>query len=215
MSTTRLTTGKSIASFLDGVIEESVKSALHHKGLQEKEKQSATSGDDTENSGGVEGIATDDTSGDNSGGDSGEQKPTPSKTMDDETEKLKGGNIEPKDITDKLNSIRSGKSFKDDAVAGAMDEYINSLSKEEKIALLAFLKGIAQIVTGEVAAQQAQDPSDKPSDIQMQKGNPKQVKHVTPNVIKSQTPKPSKKPGEEENTEAPKAGPPPITAKKR
>lgn len=215
MSTVKLTTGRSIASFLDGVIEESVKSVLHHKALQEKEKQVATGGeDDTGNSDGIEGMGTDSGSDDNSGGDTGAQKPVPSKTMDDESEKLKDGDIEPKDITDKLNSIRSGKSFKDESVTGAMDEYINSLSKEEKIALLAFLKGIAQIVTGEITAKQAQDPSETPSNIEMQKGNQKQVKHIQPNVIKSQAPKQNNS-GEEENTSGPRSGPPPITAKKR
>jgi hypothetical protein len=214
MGAVKLTTGNSVASFLDGVIKESVKSALYNKTLQEKEKQVATSGVDSDNSSEPQGGVTDDSSSDNSDSDSGADKPISSKTMDDEQEKLKKGNIEPDDIIEKLNAIRSGKSFKDDVIFSAMDEYISSLSKAEKIALLAFLKGIAQIVTGEITAQAALDPSDNPSDIQMQKGNQKKVKHVQPNVITTQIPK-SKKSDNEENTEAPTAGPPPITAKKR
>ncbi len=211
-SKVKLTSGTSLQSFLSHVIDEGVKSALAQRALTEKEKQSATgttSGGGEESSGGD----VDDLFG---GGDSGEEdseESSSSKTMDDETEKLKQGDIKPRDITDKLNSIRSGKSFKDSYVSQAMDEYIGSLSKAEKVALMAFLKGIAQIVTGEVPAKNASDPGDKPADIQMDKTNEPETFHKQPNIIKGQS-KPSSggsKKAPAEDTSAPA----PITARRR
>lgn len=209
-----LKTGASLGTFLDGVIQESVKSALHQKALQEKEKQAQASGGaqgGSDNSGGGGGGDTDlFGTGDSGGGDEGGEEDTSSKTMDDETEKLEQGDIEPKDVVDKLNAIRSGKSFKDDKVKAAMDEYVGSLSKAEKTALLAFLKGIAQIVTGEVPGQQAIDPESKPAHVSMEKGEKQKTKHIQPNVIKASAPKEKPKGGSEDSS-----GPVPITPKKK
>jgi len=204
----RINTGSSLKALLIRVIDESTKSALHQKALTEKEKQEATASnlgaDENSSEGGGKGLF-----GDSDEGDEGEESST-SKTMDDEMEKLKHGDIEPRDIVDKLNSIRSGKSFKDDKVSKSMDEYISSLSKAEKVALLAFLKGISQIVTGEVPAQKAEEPHDQPADVKMQKGDKHDVKHIRPNVIKK--PEAGNKHGHpQEDTTSPA----PITPKKR
>lgn len=205
----KLNSGGSLQAFLSAVIDEGVKSALHQRALIEKEKQAATAssfGGGGESSGG----GVDDLFG--GSGDEGEEEETPSKTMDDESEKLKQGDIKPKDIVDKLNAIRSGRSFKDSSVSSSMEEYINSLSKAEKVALMAFLKGIAQIVTGEIPAQQASDPSDKPADVKMNKANEPEVFHKKPNVIKGAPGAGggSKKPPAEDTT-----APAPITPKRR
>ena len=215
----KLNSGNSLRSFLSSVIDEGVKSALAQKALTEKEKQNATAG------GGDDSGDDDDLFGDAGGGEGNDETPpdanaeggggTTSKTMDDETEKLKAGDIKPKDVVDKLNSIRSGKSFKDSAVSTAMEEYIESLSKPEKVALLAFLKGIAQIVTGEVPGQEAEEPSNAAPDVQMQKGDKKDVKHIKPNVIKggkksAGAPEPGKAEPQEDTT-----SPAPIIPKKR
>lgn len=209
-----LNTGTSLATFLDGVFAEGIKSAYHQRALQEKEKQSQASDGSTDNSGDDDGGDTDlfsgDGSGDDGGGDQQQQSPPPSKTMDADAEHLKQGNVEPKDVIDKLNAIRSGKSFKDDRVGAAMDEYVGSLSKAEKVALLAFLKGIAQIVTGEVGGQQADSPDSHPADVEMEKGKKQATKHITPNVIKGVAPKQKPK-GNAEDT----SGPVPITPKKK
>lgn len=205
----KIDSGGTLRSFLSHVMDEGVKSALAQKALTEKEKQQSMSssssqkGDDSSGGGGL----FDD--------DGDEESSAPSKTMDDESEKLKSGDIKPKDIVDKLNSIRSGRSFKDSSVSSPMEEYINSLSKAEKVALLAFLKGIAQIVTGEVPAQNAEDPSDSPSDVSMDKTNEPKVFHKEPNVIKggnaSSSNGPNKKKAPEEDTSAPA----PITPRRR
>lgn len=217
----RINSGDTLFSFLSKVMDEGIKSALAQKALTEKEKQSALA-PSQQGGGDSSGGGVDDLFG--GGGDSGDsndggdEENTSSKTMDDETEKLQGGEIKAKDVVDKLNSIRSGKSFKDSAVSSSMEEYIDSLSKPEKVALLAFLKGIAQIVTGEVPAQNAEDPSDSPSDVKMQKGDKQQVVHKQPNVIKGGggNGQPQKKPvntgaGGAEDTSAPA----PITPKRR
>lgn len=206
----KLTSGLTLQTFLDGVIQEGVKSALQAKTLQEKEKQqsSATSKKSSDNSGKESDGTTDLFSDDNSKGDSNDSSTKSSKTMDDESEKLKSGDITTDDIVDKLNSIRAGKSFKDAAISNPMDEYISSLSKPEKVALLAFLKGISQIVTGEVKGDAATEPNDAPGSIDMTKNNTKKVKHLEPNVIKTSmaTSKVSK--SSKEDTSAP------IVAKK-
>lgn len=201
-----ITSGQNLGEFLDRVIEEGVKSVLTRQALQEKEKQVAAAPQQTQDaSSGDEGGETNLFSG----GDSGEA-PAPSKTMDDESEKLKSGNVKLEDIVEKLNAIRSGRSFKDEQISAAMSQYIDSLSKAERTALLAFLKGIAQIVTGEVSGEQATDPTSKPSDVKMEKGDSVSTKHLKPNVIKASPPVKAAGPGAENTTP-----PAPIVPKKK
>lgn len=213
-SSITLKSGTSLGKFLDDVISEGIKSAMTQVALREKEKQAqAGSQLSQDNSGGEDNGDTDLFGDDDSeGGSETEQETTSSKTIDDETEKLKQGNVEPGDIVDKLNTIRSGKSFKDDAISSAMEEYVGSLSKAEKTALLAFLKGIAQIVTGEIAGKQAIEPSTNPADVAMKKGDNKEqkTKHVEPNVINVSMPKQKPSSGTEDAS-----GPVPITPKRK
>jgi len=201
----KIKTGRSLSAAINAIVKESLKASLQHNADEEKVKQNAMLDEED-----------DDLFGDESGEEKSEKKPAeekpvaPSKTVDAEKEKLKKGDIKPKDIVDKLNTIRSGKSFKDSAIASKMEEYIESLSKPEKVALLAFLKGLAQIVTGEVEANQAQDPSENPADVKMEKGNEPHKKTLKPNVIKAPAKEKSeKKPGSEDTS-----GPVPITPKK-
>ena len=190
--------GRSLSEMIDQIVRESIKSKLHNNAVEEKEKQTKLVGEED--------------SEEQEAGTTGEKTPEPpSKTVDAEKEKLKKGEIAPKDIVDKLNTIRSGKSFKDSAISSKMDEYINSLSKEEKTALLAFLKGLAQIVTGEIEADQAQDPSENPADIEMKKTSGPEKKSIKPNVIKApEKEKIEKKPSSEDTS-----GPVPIMPKKK
>jgi len=234
----KLNTGSSLSAFLSHVIDEGVKSALAQKALTEKEKQDASSGggkaddgeDDLFGVGGGGDDSSDDTGGSDASGGSASagsddddvnanDGQLSSKTMDDEMDKLKKGDIKPRDIVDRLNAIRAGKSFKDEKVAKAMDEYINSLSKAEKVALFAFMRGVAQIVTGEVPGGEAEDPSEDPSDVKMKKGPaPEKVKHITPNVIKggNKAGEQKKSGGSQPNSSQEDTTPPaPITPKRR
>lgn len=194
--------GVGMRAFITSVIDEGVKSALAQRSLTEKEKQASM----TPKKDAADSLFGDDSSG-------AEEENKPSKTMDDESEKLKQGDIKPRDIVDKLNSIRSGRSFRDSAVSSAMEDYIESLSKAEKVALMAFLKGIAQIVTGEVTGDNAAEPSDDPADVEMDRTGAPEVIHKKPNVIKSSpaASSPKKKAPGAEDTSAPA----PITPKRR
>jgi hypothetical protein len=103
----------------------------------------------------------------------------------------------------KLNSIRAGKSFRDEEINKSLDQYVNSLKKAEKVALLAFLTGISQLVTGLVSSDQAEDPAEPPSNVKMKKvdKDEKQVRQVKPVVIKAKIPQ--KKEKSVEDTSAP------------
>jgi multidrug efflux pump subunit AcrB len=114
---------------------------------------------------------------------SSEEKP--SKTVDAEKEKLRSGDVSPDDIVSKLNTLRAGRSFKDEDIAARLNEYVKSLTKAERVALLAFLKGLAQIVTGEIPAEDAVDPGDKPADVDMKKKDSSQTVTIKPTVVKS------------------------------
>lgn len=195
----KITTGKSLSKAIETIVNESLKSALHQNAVAEKEVQSRLMGEEDDDLFGGEDS------------DSGSEKKTSSKTVDSEKEKLQKGEVEPKDIIEKLNTIRAGKSFKDDAIASKMNEYVESLSKAEKVALLAFLKGLAQIVTGEVDAETATDPADPDPNVKMKKGaGEPEKKSLKPNVIKApEKEKSEKKPSSEDTS-----GPVPITPKK-
>jgi hypothetical protein len=81
---------------------------------------------------------------------------------------------------------------------------------------MAFLSGIAQIVTGEVPGQNAEAPASPPADVKMQKSNEPKTVHKRPNVIKGpgETSKaaPNAMTGEPEEDSTP---PTPIVPKKR
>lgn len=173
---------KTIDSCLKSIIKESLRSTLQRRALQEKEIQDAMSDEDK------------------------------SEANSDEKQKLKKGDVLPSDIVDKLNSIRSGKSFKDSAVSKSLEDYVNDMTKAEKTALFAFLKGISQIVTGEISADVAIDPSDKPAGIEMEKTAGSKKVTLKPVVIKKAGEnKKEKSKSKEEDT----SGPVPITPKKK
>ena len=188
----KIQTAKSLSQAIDEIVKESLRGTLQSNARAEQKKQSALTNEE------------DDSTEDN-------QVDASSKTQDAEKEKLKSGEIEPKDIVDKLNTIRSGKSFKDSQISSKLDEYVKSLSKAEKTALLAFLKGLSQIVTGEIEPEKAVDPSDNPSDVEMKKDLSGPTKRtIKPTVIKApEKEKADKKPSSEDTS-----GPVPITPKK-
>ena len=242
--TVKISDGKTLHSFLGHVFAEGFKSSLAQKALTEKEKQLKTAGgtsgtDDLPdpNGGGGGGDPGDAGSGDvdslfGGGGaedaesnmpDMPDTDDQPEPGGDDTQEKLKAGTVSVKDIVEKLNSIRSGKSFKDSAVSQAIDTYVEKLKKPERVALMSFLNGIAQIVTGEVPGQSAESPSSQPADVKMDKGNEPKTIQKKPNIIKgpgevskaAPTP-PSQMAGKKATEPAEDTTPPaPIVPKKR
>lgn len=198
---------KSLSKAIEEIVRESLKSSLYQNAVEEKDNQQKIMGEEDED------IFSDEGGDDKSDSPaSSGEKETSSKTQDSEKEKLKKGEVKTKDIVDKLNTIRSGKSFKDSAISSKLDEYVESLSKAERVALLAFLKGLAQIVTGEIEPEAATDPADPEPDVKMQKGSgEKKVKSIKPNVIKApEKEKIEKKPSSEDTS-----GPVPISPKKK
>ena len=193
----KINDGRSLSKAIQTIIQESVEEELAKNAQQERQRQTNQSSkpldeeDETKSS-------TDDESSKSS------------KTMDDEKSKLKKGDITAEDVIEKLNSIRSGKSFKDEGVKNKLSEYVESLSKAEKTALFAFLKGIAQLVTGEFEPAAAVEPSDKDPGVAMKKKGEAQKVTVKANVIKKvpETDKSKKKSAEDTS------GPVPIAPKK-
>lgn len=133
---------------------------------------------------------------------------------EDEKENLKSGDISADEVIEKLNTIRAGKSFKDQDIKTAMESYVSDLDAAEKTALFAFLKGIAQIVGGEVEGKEALEPSDKPANVKMEKKPSSQKVTIKPNVIKK--PSAGEKPKEKASKSPEDTTPPaPIVAKKK
>ena len=130
----------------------------------------------------------------------------------EEAEKLKKADVTVDDVVEKLNAIRSGKSYKDEEILNKLSEYVDSLKDPEKTALLAFLKALSQIVTGEVASEDVVKPSDKPVDVKMEKGKEQQKRTIKPIVIQKQSTEEDK---EEKTPAEDTKGPVPITAKKK
>jgi hypothetical protein len=218
VSVTKIDDGPTLGDVVGKLFAEGIKANLYRRGLTEKESQVATA---------AELFGDDESSGDG-GGDVKQNtaaSPDRSKTLDADAQELESGDVTVENIIEKLNAIRSGKSFKEDVVRHAMDEYTQSLKKPERVALLAFLKGIAQIVTGEVSGEQALDPSDPEPSVMMKKGNaassdsaekPTKSQHrtVKPNVIKREGPAtPASKKKGAEDTSAPVQLP--ITPKRK
>lgn len=175
--------------------EDEDRTSLYHQALKEKEMQDAT---------------TPQRDASESSADAPQQ--TTSQPSDDDAEQMKKGDIAFEDIVDKLNTIRSGKSFKSAEVAATMKQYVDDLKPAERTALFAFLKGMAQIVTGEIPAEDAANPAEPPSDVDMKKAGEEGKKTVVlkPTVIKG-APKEKKAAVSAEDT----AGPVPLTPKKR
>ena len=131
------------------------------------------------------------------------------KIKDAEVDKLKKS-VTVDDVIEKLNSIRSGKSFKDEKILSSLTKYFEGLESSEKSALVVFLKGISQIVTGEIEGQQALDPGDNPFGIEMKKSGGEGGKIILkPKVIKHSGGA-KEKPKSTEDT----SGPVPIKPKK-
>lgn len=211
----RIRPGQSVGVYLDEAIdrmmtERGVKAQLQQKALDEKDKQQG--GDDDIfgdiDAGGAEGSDEQEAPASPDTAEIGRQMGGPQKKQaDDDVEALKAV-PGMSDVVDKLNAVRSGRSFKDEDVKNAFGEYYEGLDDEEKVALFAFLKGIAQVTSGEVSGEEAVEPDTTPSPgIEMKRkgaGEPQQ-RSLKPNVIKKPAePEPRQGEGDrEEDTTSP------------
>ena len=199
-----ITSGLSLSKIIEAVIEDSRRATLERNAGGERQFQASLSEEDDIFD---DGDDSGDTNGSDSNDDEKDDDPS-SATMKDEKSKLKTGDITADDVVGRLNIIRSGKSFKDEEIAGKLKEYIDSLTKAERTALLAFLKGISQVVTGDMAGKDALDPSDSPSNVEMKKGEDVKKITIKPTIVKN----PEK--GEKRSSGEDTSGPVPITPKK-
>lgn len=120
------------------------------------------------------------------GVDNRDKAPPKPDTSKEDNEKLEQGDIELKDVIEQINSLRSGKSLKNNGVYANFEKYFNGLDDAEKTALFTFLKSMVEIVVGDAEGDSVTDPSDNPANVKMDKKKPqeKQVYHIKPNVIK-------------------------------
>lgn len=124
---------------------------------------------------------------------------------------LQKGTITLDMVVERLNAIRSGRSFKDENISMQMQAYFNDLNDNERLALYAFLKGISQIVTGEIQGQAAPTPQTATPAVEMVDSGEGQIRHIKPNVIRKGPAPSAPKAPSPENT----AAPTPIVAKQR
>jgi len=225
MSKVTIKSGKTLKQLVGAIFEEGIKASLYQNSIDEKERQQKLMGEKEDDD--LFGDSGDDTGkdakaapeqGGNEAASSGDQETSepatggnekPSASVAAELEKMKAGTVSSKDVIDRLNAIRSGRSFKDTSISGPLEQYVESLTKTERVALLAFLKGISQIVTGEIPADQAVQPDDNAPDVEMKKGGDTKKVEVKPVIIKS-TSKGVKRPSGEDTS-----GPSPIQPKKK
>lgn len=125
---------------------------------------------------------------------------------DPDYESIKSGDVSVDDLIDELNIIRSGRSFKDEKIKAALDQYLQKLEATERSTLLTYIKAIGQIVTGVIVGSAAPDPSEPPASVSQEKtGGPKRVE-IKPVIIKGPAMKKdagASKPAGVENTAAP------------
>lgn len=129
-----------------------------------------------------------------------------------DAERLQSGDVTSDDVVKKLNAIRAGRSLRDNDIQANIEKYVSNLSKAERTALLAYLKGIEQIVSGQVPADKAEDPAKPDPSIKMTKsdGASGNVRHIKPTIVRKpathtgqQPGGQGKKPGSGENTAPP------------
>ena len=75
-------------------------------------------------------------------------------------------------VIDSIDAIRSARSLKKPEVREEFEEYFNSLDSAEKIALLAFMHGVAQTLIGSDEGTEV-DPASAPYNVDM-KARPEQ-----------------------------------------
>lgn len=74
--------------------------------------------------------------------------------------------ITPEQVADKINILRAGKSLKDKQTMQNLAQYFQRLNGPERIALYAFLQGLAKVLGGK-DGEQVKTPASKPYDVDM------------------------------------------------
>ena len=172
-----------IESRLDSIVSSALAEASEEKGLQLKtakqiqgDKRQLSAGDDDEKV--DEADEENDEKESESGGDM-------SKRPVSIPEELPAA-ITVDMVIDGIDAIRSARSLKKPEVREEFEEYFNSLSAPEKVALLAFVYGIAETLIGDSPGR-GLDPSEEPYNLKMtadpdQSGEPSKTVQGTKSV---------------------------------
>ena len=96
-----------------------------------------------------------------------EEKPKPEKKDEERPKPDAPDKITFTMIKDKVNTIRSGRSLRDDEIRGELKDYFNELTGDEQEALFAFLDGISQVLTAGIEGEEATDPSKSPHNLKV------------------------------------------------
>ena len=99
------------------------------------------------------------------GGDEGDEQVQPEKPVKIKHEKVPEVNTQ--SIADKINELRAGKSLKDKETMSALKAYFEKLNGPERIALFAFLSGLAKVLGDQKG--DVKTPHSKPFSIDMAK----------------------------------------------
>lgn len=111
-------------------------------------------------------------------------------------------------VVSAINNLRSGKSLRDSSIKSQAQVYYDRLSDDERTTLLVFLKALSDIIAGQVTGQEAKDPSDPPTSLNItsnkEKDEPEEETEEPPAEESEEPPAESEAPAEEvEDTSPP------------
>ena len=95
--------------------------------------------------------------------------PESSKTTEDN-----GFGVSFDSVMSAINSLRAGRSFKDQTIKSQASAYYDRLSEDERKILLLFLGELSKILSGAVQGSDASDPSDPPLNFDISTGEEKE-----------------------------------------
>ena len=111
-------------------------------------------------------------------------------------------------VVSAINNLRSGKSLRDSSIKSQAQVYYDKLSDDERTTLLVFLKALSDIIAGQVTGQEAKDPSDPPTSLNItsdkEKDEPEEETEEPPAEESEEPPAESEAPAEQgEDTSPP------------
>lgn len=114
-------------------------------------------------------------------------KPESEDDEDDGDFEVKAKKELPKSITfdtvkQEINNLRAGKSLKDDAISGQLEDYFGKLGQAEESSLYVFLSSLAAILTGGTSGEDAPRPESMGINIDMKPQKEKERKSPIPGV---------------------------------
>lgn len=107
-------------------------------------------------------------------------------------ETIKFGNVR-----NVLNTIRAGRSLKDEEIKSELKKYFDDLDEGEQVALYSYLAAIADIITMGIDNEYVREPSDSPYNVEMEKSGKVKASKEKGEAPKKVKLKPAKKSAED------------------